>query len=86
MGRLPRVPVPSLLTSSDVHDQVLNALLGKELGEEAGPVGLDGDAGSLGDGDDVVGGDLEAVVGQDQGLSDGKQDNADECEPCGRDA
>lgn len=70
---LPRVPtpVPSLLTSSNVADQVLNALLGKKLGEEAGPVGLDGDAGSLGDGDDVVGGDLEAVVGQDQGLSDG---------------
>ena len=60
---------PSLiLTSTNVGDEVLNTLLGEELGKEAGPVGLDLDLGSLGQGQDVVGGDLQTVIGQDQGL------------------
>ncbi len=59
---------PSALTSADVGDQVLHALLSKELGEQTGPVGLNLNVGSLGEGNDVLGGALQAVVGQNQSL------------------
>ena len=59
------------LTSANVGDQVLNTLLGKELGKQTGPVRLDLDLGRLGDGQDIVCGDLQAVVGKDQGLRTG---------------
>ena len=56
------------LTSANVGDEVLNALLGKELGEQTGPVRLDLNLGCLGDSQDVVCSDLQAVVGKDQSL------------------
>ncbi len=41
-------------TGTDVGDQVSDALLLKELGKEAGPVGLHGHACCLGDSADVL--------------------------------
>lgn len=43
-----------LITCANVCDQVLNALLGEELGKQAWPVRLYCDASSLDDGVDVV--------------------------------
>ena len=37
------------------------------LGEESGPVGLDGDTGGLDDGVDLLGGDGDVIVGKDEG-------------------
>ena len=57
-----------VLTSANVGDEILNGLLGKELGEQTRPVRLDLDLGSLGQGNDVVGCDLQAIIGQNEGL------------------
>ena len=37
------------------------------LGEESGPVGLDGDTGGLDDGVDLLGGDSDVIVGKNEG-------------------
>ena len=54
--------------SSDIADQALDAALGKKLGEEGWPVGLNLHIGGLDNGGDVVCGDLQAIIGEDQGL------------------
>lgn len=43
-----------MLTSANVGDQVLNFLVGKQLGKQAGPVWLNGEACCLHDAVDVV--------------------------------
>lgn len=52
--------------TANVGDQVSHALLGEQLGEQGGPVGLHGDVGGLQDGVDVVSGDLQTIVVEDQ--------------------
>ena len=51
---------------TDVGDELLNGLAGEELGEEHGPVGLDGDTSGLDDGVHLVTGHLLTIVGEDE--------------------
>jgi hypothetical protein len=54
-----------------LHHQLLLSILvcssRTHLGEEGGPDGLDLDLGSRDQGSDLVGGDLDVVIGEDEG-------------------
>eukprot|EP00955_Chlamydomonas_euryale_P029898 315290-Chlamydomonas_euryale.AAC.4 len=63
-----RMPGVARLTRADAGQQIVDVLLGEQLGVQSRPEGLHLDLSSLGDGQKVVSGDLEAVVGQDQSL------------------
>merc|ERR1711878_208131 len=52
---------------SDGSDEVLDVARGQSLGEEAGPERLDGHLGGLQDGGDLLAGDVDVIVGQDEG-------------------
>jgi len=55
-------------TGTDVHEEVLDVLALESLGEDGGPDGLDISDLSGGDeGLELVGGDLNAIIGEDQG-------------------
>merc|ERR1719340_9811 len=54
-------------TRADLGDQVLQVAALESLGEESGPVGLEVDSGSLEDGGDLLGGDGDVVIGEDEG-------------------
>merc|ERR1712012_1216991 len=52
---------------SDGGDEVLDVARGQSLGEEAGPERLDGHLSGLQDGGDLLAGDVNVIVGQDEG-------------------
>lgn len=53
-------------TGSDVGEQLLDVLSLESLGEESGPDGLKLNLGGGGESDELLGGDLNTLVGEDK--------------------
>lgn len=54
-------------TGADVGQELLDVLALERLGEQGRPDGLELNLGGRGESDELVGGDLDALVGEDEG-------------------